>query len=61
MKIYVNEKDKNNNGKILFIATNNGNSGKVYKLKFNEMNGAVLGVPKEYTGFYGIRDMYYKN
>ncbi len=61
MKIYVNEKDKNNNGKILFIATNNGNSGKVYKLKFNEMNGSVQGVPKEYSGFNGIRDMYYKN
>lgn len=61
MKMYVNANDKNNNGKILFIATNNGTSGKVYKLKFNEMNGVVSGAPVEYSGFNTIKDMYYKN
>lgn len=61
MKMYVNASDKENNGKILFIATNEGTSGKVYKLKFNEMTGALNGTPQEYSGFGMIKDMHYKN
>lgn len=60
MKVYVNSKDAVNNGKILFVATNGGATGKVYKIKFNEMNGIVSATPTEYTGFGNIKDMYYK-
>lgn len=48
------------NGKILFVATQKGNEGKVYKVVFNEMSGVAESSPVEYTGFGIIKDMYYR-
>ena len=53
--------DKVLNGKVLFVATQKGNEGKVYKVIFNEMSGLSSGKSQEYTGFGIIKDMYYKN
>lgn len=47
-------------GKVLFVATQKGDEGKVYKAVFNEMSGLLLEEPLEYTGFKLIRDMFYK-
>ena len=60
MKIYVNSDDSALNGKVLFIATQQGNEGKVYKALFNEMSGIMQDEVQEYTGFGIIKDMYYK-
>lgn len=60
MKLYVNPSDNSMNGKLLFVATQKGNEGKVYKVLFNEMSGLPLETPQEYTGFGIIKDMYYK-
>lgn len=61
MKLYSNSSDKVLNGKVLFVATQKGNEGKVYKVIFNEMSGLSSGKSQEYTGFGIIKDMYYKN
>lgn len=60
IKMYDNISDITFNGKILFVATQKGNEGKVYKIVFNEMSGMIEGSPVEYTGFGIIKDMYYR-
>lgn len=60
IKMYTNVSDITYNGKILFIATQKGNEGKVYKAVFNEMSGLLEGSLVEYTGFGIIKDMYYR-
>lgn len=47
----------NNHGRILFVATNSPSGGKVYKIKFNELNGQLDGTPVTFTGFGKILDM----
>ena len=44
-------------GRMLFVATYDGSVGKVYKIKFNELNGQLDGEIEEYTGFGRIIDM----
>lgn len=61
MKLYINPKDNSMNGKLLFVATQKGNEGKVYKILFNEMNGMPITIPQEYSGLGIIKDMYYKS
>ena len=51
MKLYSNSSDKVLNGKVLFVATQKGNEGKVYKVIFNEMSGLSSG---KITGIYRI-------
>ena len=60
IKMYTNVSDATFNGKILFVATQKGNEGKVYKVVFNEMSGVAESSPVEYTGFNIIKDMYYR-
>jgi len=60
LKLYTNAADNTFNGKILFVATQKGNEGKVYKVLFNEMSGILQDKPLEYTGFGIIKDMYYR-
>ena len=60
IKIYNNPSDNVMTGKVLFVATQKGDEGKVYKAVFNEMSGLLLEEPLEYTGFKLIRDMFYK-
>lgn len=60
VKLYVNPADNSLTGKLLFVATQKGNEGKVYKALFNEMSGILQGKPLEYSGFGVIKDMYYK-
>lgn len=60
IKIYNNSSDNTMTGKVLFVATQKGNEGKVYKVVFNEMNGILQDSPVEYTGFGIIKDMLYK-
>lgn len=60
IKIYNNPSDNALTGKVLFVATQKGDEGKVYKAVFNEMSGLFLEKPLEYTGFRQIRDMFYK-
>lgn len=61
MKLYINPKDNSMNGKLLFVATQKGNEGKVYKILFNEMSGMPITIPQEYSGLGIIKDMYYKS
>lgn len=60
LKVYVNKDDAQYNGKILFVTTNGGGSGKVYKFKFNEMTGAITEQGTVYSGFNHIIDLMYK-
>lgn len=57
MKLYTHSANENFNGRILFVATYDGNAGKVYKIKFNELNGKPEGNIEDYTGFGKIIDM----
>ena len=49
IKIYNNPSDNVMTGKVLFVATQKGDEGKVYKAVFNEMSGLLLEEPLEYT------------
>ena len=60
IKISNNPSENVMTGKVLFVATQKGDEGKVYKAVFNEMSGLLLEEPLEYTGFKLIRDMFYK-
>ena len=60
MKMYTNSDDASLTGKVLFVATQKGNEGKVYKAIFNEMSGVLQEEIQEYSGFGVIKDMYYK-
>lgn len=61
MKVYVDTDNLDNNGKILFVATNKGGEGKVYRVVFSEISGIASGAPVVYTGFGKILDMINKN
>ncbi|MEG1949807.1 MAG: PKD-like family lipoprotein [Odoribacter sp.] len=61
MKLYVDSQNAKFNGKILFVATNKGDVGKVYKIKFNEMTGLMMSEPEVFDGFGIIKDMFNKN
>lgn len=57
MKLYTHSANEDYSGRMLFVATNSGSTGKVYKIKFNELNGQLDGDIEEFTGFGRIIDM----
>ena len=57
MKLYTHSANEDYSGRMLFVATYDGAAGKVYKIKFNELNGQLDGEVEEYTGFGKIIDM----
>lgn len=57
MKLYTHSANEDYSGRMLFVATYDGSAGKVYKIKFNELNGQLDGEIEEYTGFGRIIDM----
>lgn len=59
MKLYTHSSNEEYTGRILFVATYDGNEGKVYKITFNELNGAIMNT-QEFTGFGKIVDMIIK-
>lgn len=59
MKLYTHSNNEEYTGRILFVATYDGNEGKVYKITFNELNGAILDT-QEFKGFGKIVDMIIK-
>lgn len=61
LKLYQHYQNENYTGRILMVGTNSGNTGKVYKVHFNELSGALgeKGVTT-YTGFGNVVDMYIK-
>lgn len=60
MQVYANPDNMDYNGKILFIATEKAGTGKIYKIKFNEMTGLRESDAEVYDGFGVIKDMFYK-
>ncbi|KAA6337898.1 hypothetical protein EZS27_014049 [termite gut metagenome] len=57
LKLYSHSVNPDNTGRILFVATNSSSGGKVYKVKFNELTGTIVGTPVTFTGFNKIIDM----
>ena len=60
LKVYANPDNTDFNGKILFVATEKAGSGKIYKIKFNEMTGLREADAEVYDGFGTIKDIFYK-
>lgn len=59
MKLYTHSNNEEYTGRILFVATYDGNEGKVYKITFNELNGAIVNT-QEFKGFGKVIDMIIK-
>ncbi|MEG2555306.1 MAG: PKD-like family lipoprotein [Odoribacter sp.] len=57
MKLYTHFANEDYSGRILFVATYDGSQGRVYKIKFNELNGQVEGEIESFTGFGKVIDM----
>lgn len=57
MKLYTHSANEDYSGRMLFVATYDGAQGKVYKIKFNELNGQVEGDIDNFSGFGKIIDM----
>ncbi len=55
MKLYTHSANEDYSGRMLFMATYDGAAGKVYKIKFNELNGQLDG---EVEGVYRFRKNY---
>lgn len=60
MKLYTHSSNEDYNGRMLFVATWDGGEGRVYKIKFNELNGQVEGEVEEFEGFGKVVDMIIK-
>lgn len=60
MKLYTHSGNDDYSGRVLYVATYDGAAGKVYKVKFNELNGQPEGEVVEYTGFGRVVDMIVK-
>ncbi len=59
MKLYTHSNNEEYTGRILFVATYDGNKGMVYKITFNELNGTIIKT-QEFQGFGKIVDMIIK-
>lgn len=59
MKVLDYPDNEDYNGRLLFVATNSPSGGRVYKIRFHELTGAVQKT-ETFTGFGTIRDMMMK-
>ena len=60
MKLYTHSANEDFSGRILFVATYDGTEGRVYKIKFNELNGQLEGDIEKFEGFGRVIDMIIK-
>ena len=60
MKLYTHSANEDFTGRMLFVATYDGSEGRVYKIKFNELNGRLEGDIEKFEGFGRVIDMIIK-
>lgn len=60
MKLYTHSANEDFTGRMLFVATYDGSEGRVYKIKFNELNGRLEGDIEKFEGFGRVIDMIVK-